>query len=387
MHARCSAVRTAFHEVAGDEMKLNVCLAWSIALLLAAAVLPLMAAPALAADQVPWAADFQAACGMAAEQHRLVLLHFYNDNCGPCVRVDQNVFSRTEVAEAVGQNYIAVKVHAGKNPQLAARYRVQQWPTDVIVTPSGLEVFRTISPQKPDDYIAVLNQVAQQSGVGSGRQWKNQMGQTLAAATNTAQAAAKTAAEDAQRRAEQSYQQANNAIQQATAAGGRQWSQWSQQTNDAVQHYEQQSGDAYRQFRQQAGEVGHQAQQQASEAAQHVQHQAGRVAQQVQQQAETTRSQWQATTQKATEEVAQAANGLKDQMHQATQTLLDRRSAFVPPDSSPAAQPAAAPQTSSPAVTAVATNANSAPSSATAAQTSSASASPAVTEKPAPAVT
>src|SRR5436853_3662934 len=106
-------------------MKFNVHLGSSIALLLAATVFSMAAAPALATDQVPWVADFQAACGMAAEQHRLVLLHFYNDNCGPCVRVDQNVFSKSEVAEAITQNYLAVKVHAGKSPQLASRYRVQ----------------------------------------------------------------------------------------------------------------------------------------------------------------------------------------------------------------------------------------------------------------------
>src|SRR5262249_3694631 len=210
MHARRWAVQNAFHEVAGDEMKSNARLGWSIALLLAAGALPMGAAPALAEGQIPWVADFQAACGMAAEQHRLVLLHFYNDNCGPCVRLEQNVFSRPDVAEAVSQNYLAVKVHAGKSPQLASRYRVQQWPTDVIVTPSGLEVFRTISPQRQEDYVAMLNQVAQQSGVGTARQWKNQMGQTLAAAADSAQTAAKTAADDAQKRAEESYRPANN---------------------------------------------------------------------------------------------------------------------------------------------------------------------------------
>src|SRR5436190_16051375 len=97
------------------------------------------AAQGLAQDQIPWAADFRTACGMAAEQRRLVLLHFYSDNCAPCVRLDQNVFSKLEVAEAIGQNFLAVKVHAGKNPTLAARFNVNQWPTDVFVTPSGAE--------------------------------------------------------------------------------------------------------------------------------------------------------------------------------------------------------------------------------------------------------
>ncbi len=309
-------------------MNLNAPIRWLMTLLLAAAALPMAAAPARAADQVPWVPDFQAACGMAAEQHRLVLLHFYNDNCGPCVRVDQNVFSRPEVAEAVSQNYIGVKVHAGKSPQLATRYRVQQWPTDVFVTPSGLEVFRTISPQKPDDYIAVLSQVARQTGVGAARQWKAQMGQTLAAAANSAQ-------------------------QSAVAAG-----QWSQQAKDAVQQYEKQAGDSYKQFRQQADET----------------------ARQVQTQAEQTKSQWQATAQKATEEVGEAAHGLKDQMQQVTQTLLDRRSAYIPADQSPATQPSPAPasngQTASHGTQTPAAN-----------QNSPAAAAPAPAEMSAPALT
>jgi YHS domain-containing protein/thioredoxin-related protein len=327
------------------------------ALTVAAAALIVAAAPAQAADQIPWVTDFQAACGMAAEQHRLVLLHFYNDNCGPCVRVDQNVFSRAEVAEAISQNYLAVKVHAGKSPQLASRYRVQQWPTDVFVTPSGLEVYRTISSQKPDDFIAVLNQIAMQSGVGTARQWKSQLPQTIGAAANTAQTATKTMADNAQRVTEQTVQQAATRAQQSTTAAG----QWSQQAREAVQQYEKQGGDSYRQFRQQTGEVG----------------------QQVPQQAESTRQQWQAAAQKANEKVGQAASGLKDQMHQASQSLVDRRSAFVPADQSPASGPTAPAATSaanSPAASGTA-------SASSAAQTPPATTPPEIAKAPPPTLT
>src|SRR5206468_19952 len=108
--------------------------------------------------------------------------------------------------------------------------------------------------------------------------------------------------------------------------------------------------------------------------------QTGEVAQQVQQQAETTRSQWQATTQKASEEVGQAAHGLKDQMHQVAQSLLDRRSAFISPEQSPAAQAASASAATSPAV-------NNMSSTPTTAHTSTATGSPPTTEKPPPALT
>src|SRR5687768_14774549 len=81
-------------------------------------------------DQIPWAADFRQACEQAGQQKKLVLLHFYSDDCPPCVRVDQNVFSRPEVATAIARNYVPVKVHAGQNPELASRYQITRWPTD-----------------------------------------------------------------------------------------------------------------------------------------------------------------------------------------------------------------------------------------------------------------
>jgi YHS domain-containing protein/thiol-disulfide isomerase/thioredoxin len=331
---------------------------WSLGVVLLATAL------AAAQDQVPWVADFRTACGMAAEQHRLVLLHFYNENCGPCVRLDQNVFSKPEVGEAVAQNYIAVKVHAGKNPQLAGRYRVNQWPTDVFVTAAGLEVYRTISPKEPADYIGLLHQVAQQTGVGAARQWKTQMAQaaeSLAAekqriteqaqqrwsdagrqyqnAADQARVAAGQGAQYVSDAAQQAQQRLGDAAQQASGAAAQwtqqansaptQWTQqagaaptqWTQQTGEAVQRYEQQAGDAYRQFREQAGQASDRAQQQV----------------------QATRQEWRAAGQQARDQLADAAGDIKRQFTPATSgSPYDRRSAFIPADPSPAASPPAA---------------------------------------------
>ena len=109
-----------------------------------------------AEDQLPWATDFAQACQQANAQGKLVLVHFYSDDCPPCVRVEKNVFSQAAVAEAVGKSCVPVKVHVRKSPDLATKYHVQQWPTDVFVTPAGLEVTRSVSPQTPDAYIAML---------------------------------------------------------------------------------------------------------------------------------------------------------------------------------------------------------------------------------------
>ncbi|QDU26325.1 thiol:disulfide interchange protein precursor [Anatilimnocola aggregata] len=130
-------------------------------------------ASAVAQDQMPWVEEFPQACQQASAEGKLVLLHFYSDDCPPCVKVEKNVFSRQDVAATVGKNYVPMKIHARKNPELATKYNVRQWPTDVFVTPSGQEVFRTVSPQTPLEYTNLMNSVAAQTGVGLGRNGNN----------------------------------------------------------------------------------------------------------------------------------------------------------------------------------------------------------------------
>jgi YHS domain-containing protein len=269
--------------------------------------------------------------------------------------LEQNVFNRPEVAQAVHQNYVAVKVHAGQNPQLAARYRVNRWPTDVFVTPVGQEVYRTISPQKPNEYVAVLHQVAQQTGIGATRPWSSQLAQAVvpasaqaaleaqraAGALNAAGQQASTAAQSAMLQAQNhmgaamnQFQQFNNQAQQTSqqAASAAQHglyaaNQWGQQAASSAQQYQQQASDARDQLRQQAGQFGQQLEQNAQAAQQQLASTAAQTAQQVQQTASAFAQPWQ----------------------QSAGTLYDRRSAFVPAQPLAESPPASAgPQQSAP---------------------------------------
>lgn len=124
----------------------------------------LMVAAAQAADAIPWQSDYRQAAEVAARERKLILLHFWSDDCPPCRKLEANVFPRSEVAKAITSAYVPVKVHVDSSPELARRYQVTRWPTDVIVTPAGLEVYRTVSPQDPARYVAMLQQTATQSG-------------------------------------------------------------------------------------------------------------------------------------------------------------------------------------------------------------------------------
>jgi YHS domain-containing protein/thiol-disulfide isomerase/thioredoxin len=136
---------------------------------LAAIVLLSVVRIGAAQERIGWTADMRAAQKSAARDGKLILLHFYSDDCRPCKTLDRNVFSQPDVAASVAKNYVPVKVHVDSMPQLAQHYGVDAWPTDVIVTAAGQQVFRTISPQSSAQYQTMLDQVAFQAGVGAGR--------------------------------------------------------------------------------------------------------------------------------------------------------------------------------------------------------------------------
>jgi YHS domain-containing protein len=128
---------------------------------LAAGGLTLLAASwTSGADAVRWESDFETAMQKAAQQNRLVLVHFFNDGCLPCAVVDRQVFPSPQVAQAVHTSYVPVKVHAGQRPDLAQRFGVRAWPTDVVVTPAGQKVAQHVSPQDPIHYSQMVSQIA-----------------------------------------------------------------------------------------------------------------------------------------------------------------------------------------------------------------------------------
>ena len=113
-----------------------------------------------AQDSIPWYGNLAQAQQVAQQQRRLLLVHFWNDNCPPCVGVERNVFSRPEVDRTLAAGFVPVKIKVDDQPELARRFRIDRWPTDVILTADGQELFRGVSPQDPIRYIAMLERAA-----------------------------------------------------------------------------------------------------------------------------------------------------------------------------------------------------------------------------------
>jgi YHS domain-containing protein/thiol-disulfide isomerase/thioredoxin len=120
----------------------------------------LLTASVTAQEAVHWHNDLESAKTMARTSGRLVLIHFWTPSCGPCMALNQNVFSQPGVASALEAQFVPVKLNADENSATASSFNITRVPTDVIITPDGHVVAKLISPPTPAAYVAELTAAA-----------------------------------------------------------------------------------------------------------------------------------------------------------------------------------------------------------------------------------
>lgn len=109
---------------------------------------------------------------MAKDQNKPVLIDFTgSDWCGWCMKLDREVFSAADFKNYAAQKLILLKVdfprekaqsalEKAQNEKLAAQYRVQGYPTVIILNPDGSKAGELgYLPGGPKAFIAELEKV------------------------------------------------------------------------------------------------------------------------------------------------------------------------------------------------------------------------------------
>ena len=116
-----------------------------------------------------WETDFAKASEQAKKESKHMLLDFSgSDWCGWCVKLDKEVFKKSEFKEYAKQNLVLVlldfphskpqsKKLKDQNKELAPKYGVNGFPSVIVLSPEGELIGKTgYQPGGPEKYVEHL---------------------------------------------------------------------------------------------------------------------------------------------------------------------------------------------------------------------------------------
>ena len=90
-----------------------------------------------------WAdGGFDKALAKAKESGRKLIVDFWTSWCGPCKSLDEWIWTDAEVAGVLNAGYVGIKLDGDLEKELVTRFRVQGYPTILVLDASGKETQR-----------------------------------------------------------------------------------------------------------------------------------------------------------------------------------------------------------------------------------------------------
>jgi len=85
---------------------------------------------------------------------RFVLVDFYTVWCGPCKKLDETTWKDQAVRDWLSKEAVCLKVDAEKDEPLAAKYRINVYPTLLLLRPDGAEIDRLVGYRDAKTFLA-----------------------------------------------------------------------------------------------------------------------------------------------------------------------------------------------------------------------------------------
>jgi len=88
-------------------------------------------------DTIDWIEDYEAGIKLAKQQNKSVLLAFYKQDNSYYFKVMQTTYNNPDVIEYLEANFIPILIYADKQPEIAKRYNINDYPTHYIKQPNS----------------------------------------------------------------------------------------------------------------------------------------------------------------------------------------------------------------------------------------------------------
>ncbi len=123
-----------------------------------------------------WSTDVEAALALAKKENKAVLVEFTgSDWCPPCIMMRKNVFSKKEFVEKASKDYVLVEIDlpkadkalAARNQIVAEKYKIDGFPTVVLLNGEGKEFSRFYASEYPemDKFLAHIDKKLESKGL------------------------------------------------------------------------------------------------------------------------------------------------------------------------------------------------------------------------------
>lgn len=99
-----------------------------------------------------WKTDANQAWQSAQQDQRLMLLFITTQNCLYCRKMERDTFSNQKVISGIQQSCIPVTVAAERNEALVKKFRVNSYPTTVIISPKSGVLDYMVGYVGPDEF-------------------------------------------------------------------------------------------------------------------------------------------------------------------------------------------------------------------------------------------
>jgi thiol-disulfide isomerase/thioredoxin len=101
--------------------------------------------------------SFEAASKLAGQTGKIVLVDFYTTWCGPCKLLDKTTWTDAAVIQLLEQKTVALRIDAEKEAALSARYKIEAYPSVLLIKPDGTEIDRLVGYRAPTAFLADFN--------------------------------------------------------------------------------------------------------------------------------------------------------------------------------------------------------------------------------------
>jgi len=107
-------------------------------------------------SNVAWTTEFDHALATARDRNVPVVLEFWTSGCMYCRMMEREVLTDPRVERALNK-LIPVRVQWSSEPELAERYRVEAFPTFLVLSGDGSVIGRTMGYQPPEAFLRFLD--------------------------------------------------------------------------------------------------------------------------------------------------------------------------------------------------------------------------------------